>query len=62
MADEFGLDKAARRAAANDAQQREASLPVSLNWALPGAKAPFDWRFFRVAPPEPGMPKEENER
>lgn len=59
--DEFGLDKAARRAAANDAKQREARLPVFLNWVVPGAVTPFDWRFFGVKPPESGMPEEETE-
>ena len=59
MGDEFGLDKAARRVAANDLKRREAQLPVSLNFALPGAFTPFDWRFFRVQPPESGMPKRE---
>jgi hypothetical protein len=57
MVDEFGLDKAARRAAANDLQQQERRLPVNLNWALPGALTPFDWKFFGVQPPESGMPK-----
>lgn len=59
MADEFGLDKGARREAANNLERLEARLPVALNWALPGAFAPFDRRFFGVEPPESGMPEEE---
>lgn len=48
MSDVFGLDKAARRAAANKLKQAELRIPVGLNVALPGKKMPFDWRYFDV--------------
>jgi hypothetical protein len=48
MSDGFGLDKAARRAAQNELAEKEQRVPVTLNWALPGKRVAFDWRYFRV--------------